>query len=103
MAAAAAAAASPPAGAAAREKSIQITEEKVALMPGIAAYVYTKSGNLSSYGRRHVCVSGGGGAWGAPPLIEAVAIEAVAIDWLGGVWGPLQAANEARGQSATNS
>jgi hypothetical protein len=32
------------------KKSIQITMEKVALMAGIAAYVYTKSGNLSSYG-----------------------------------------------------
>lgn len=32
--------------------------EKVALMPGIAAYVYTKSGNLSSYGR---CNAWGGG------------------------------------------
>ncbi|KAK3505920.1 hypothetical protein QTP70_003615, partial [Hemibagrus guttatus] len=31
------------------EKSIRITTEKVALMAGIAAYVYTKSGNLSSY------------------------------------------------------
>lgn len=64
----------------------------MALMPGIAAYVYTKSGNLSSYGhRRHVWVSGGGGGATAT------------IDWLGGAWGPLQAANEARGQSATNS
>lgn len=98
--AAAAAAASPPAGAAAREKSIQITEEKVALMPGIAAYVYTKSGNLSSYGRRHVYVSGRRQRRGGrPPSHE----EAVTTDWLGGAWGPLQAADEARGQSATNS
>lgn len=40
--------------------------EKVALMPGIAAYVYTKSGNLSSYGRCNACggvekVEGGSG------------------------------------------
>lgn len=35
--------------------------EKVALMPGIAAYVYTKSGNLSSYGR---CNAWGGGRTG---------------------------------------
>lgn len=32
--------------------------KKVALMPGIAAYVYTKSGNLSSYGG---VMWGGGG------------------------------------------
>lgn len=35
--------------------------EKVALMPGIAAYVYTKSGNLSSYGW---CNAWGGGRGG---------------------------------------
>lgn len=38
------------------KKSIQITTEKVALMARIAAYVYTKSGNLSSYG---LCNAGG--------------------------------------------
>lgn len=38
--------------------------EKVALMPGIAAYVYTKSGNLSSYGR---CNAWGGGSGFALP------------------------------------
>lgn len=37
------------------EKSIRITMEKVALMAGIAAYVYTKSGNLSSYARGNAC------------------------------------------------
>ncbi|MED6261062.1 hypothetical protein ATANTOWER_000386 [Ataeniobius toweri] len=52
------------------EKSIGITTEKVALMPGIAAYVYTKSGNLSSYGHCDVrgWRGGGQGSPHQPPL-----------------------------------
>lgn len=72
--------------------------EKVALMPGIAAYVYTKSGNLSSYGRCNAwglgggCVRGGGvrvrAASRRSPITLALCREAGAIDWLGGRAGP---------------
>lgn len=67
--------------------------EKVALMPGIAAYVYTKSGNLSSYGW---CNAWGGGRGGSGFALPAAILqlhwllwkEAVFIDWLGGARGP---------------
>lgn len=73
--------------------------EKVALMPGIAAYVYTKSGNLSSYGRCNAC-GGGQGSLRQPPLsnYSALCREAAGIDWLGGA---LQAANGGPGSKGS--
>ena len=76
-------------------------------MPGIAAYVYTKSGNLSSYGRCNAwgggCSKGGSGF--APPaatlqLLRLLAgRQPVLIGWE--ERGALQAANEALGSECS--